>query len=88
MSILELLEKGGWIMIVLGILSIIAIYIFIERFIAIRAAEKNDPLFMDRIRDYIKSGEVKAAINFCRVTNTPGARIVERGISRINQPAP
>lgn len=63
MSILELLEKGGWIMIVLGILSIIAIYIFIERFIAIRAAEKNDPLFMDRIRDYIKSGEVKAAIN-------------------------
>ena len=88
MSILELLEKGGWIMIVLGILSIIAIYIFIERFIAIRAAEKNDPLFMDRIRDYIKSGEVKAAINFCRVTNTPGARIIERGISRMGQPAP
>ena len=88
MSILELLEKGGWIMIVLGILSIIAIYIFIERFIAIRAAEKNDPLFMDRIRDYIQSGEVKAAINFCRVTNTPGARIIERGISRMGQPAP
>ena len=88
MSILELLEKGGWIMVVLGILSIIAIYIFIERFIAIRAAEKNDPLFMDRIRDYIKSGEVKAAINFCRVTNTPGARIIERGISRMGQPAP
>ena len=75
MSILELLEKGGWIMIVLGILSIIAIYIFIERFIAIRAAEKNDPLFMDRIRDYIKSGEVKAAINFCRVTNKPAPEI-------------
>ena len=43
LSILELLEKGGWIMIVLGVLSLIAIYIFIERFIAIRSAEKNDP---------------------------------------------
>lgn len=75
-------------MIVLAILSIIAIYIFVERFIAIRAAEKDDPLFMDRIRDYLKGGDVKSAINFCRVTNTPGARIVERGISRINQPAP
>ena len=88
MTILELLEKGGWIMIVLGVLSLIAIYIFIERFIAIRSAAKNDPLLMDRIRDYLKSGEVKSAINFCRVTNTPGARIIERGISRIGQPAP
>ncbi|MBR2192406.1 MAG: MotA/TolQ/ExbB proton channel family protein [Bacteroidaceae bacterium] len=88
LSILELCKQGGWIMIVLAILSIIAIYIFVERFIAIRAAEKDDPLFMDRIRDYLKGGDVKSAINFCRVTNTPGARIVERGISRINQPAP
>lgn len=88
LSVLDLLEKGGWIMIVLGILSVIAIYIFVERFIAIRSAEKNDPLFMERIRDYIKSGEVKAAINFCRVTNTPGSRIIERGISRMGQPAP
>ena len=75
-------------MIVLAILSIIAIYIFVERFIAIRAAEKDDPLFMDRIRDYLKGGDVKSAINFCRVTNTPGARLIERGISRMNQAAP
>jgi biopolymer transport protein ExbB len=88
LSILELCKQGGWIMIVLAILSILAIYIFVERFIAIRAAEKDDPLFMDRIRDYLKGGDIKSAINFCRVTNTPGARIIERGISRINQPAP
>ena len=75
-------------MIVLGILSLVALYIFVERYLAIRAAEKNDPLFMERIRDYIKSGEIKAAINFCRVTNTPGSRIIERGISRMGQPAP
>ena len=88
LSILELCKQGGWIMIVLVILSIIAIYIFVERFIAIRAAEKDDPLFMDRIRDYLKGGDVKSAINFCRVTNTPGARLIERGISRMNQAAP
>ena len=88
LSLLELCKQGGWIMIVLAILSIIAIYIFVERFIAIRAAEKDDPLFMDRIRDYLKGGDVKSAINFCRVTNTPGARLIERGISRMNQAAP
>ena len=42
---------------------------------------------MDRIRDYIKSGDVKSAVNFCRVTNTASARIIERGISRIGKPA-
>ncbi len=88
LSILELCQQGGWIMIVLALLSVVAIYIFVERYIAIRSAEKDDPLFMDRIRDYIKNGDVKSAINFCRVTNTPGSRIIERGISRMNQPAP
>jgi len=88
LSILELAQQGGWIMIVLAVLSVVAIFIFVERYIAIRSAEKDDPMFMDRIRDYIKNGDVKSAINFCRATNTPGARIIERGISRMNQPAP
>ena len=88
LSILELMQQGGWIMLVLAALSIIAVYIFIERYIAICAAEKDDPLFMDRIRDYMKNGDVKSAVNFCRVTNTPGSRIIERGISRMNRPAP
>lgn len=87
LSILELASKGGWIMIVLAILSIIAVYIFVERFIAIRNAGKDDKLFMDRIRDYMKNGDVASAINFCRVTNTASARMIERGISRLGKPA-
>ena len=87
LSILELASKGGWIMIVLAVLSVIAVYIFVERFLAIRNAGKDDKLFMDRIRDYIKNGDVKSAVNFCRVTNTAAARIIERGISRIGKPA-
>lgn len=87
LSILELCAKGGWIMIVLALLSLVAVYIFVERFIAIRAAGKDDKLFMDRIRDYIKQGDVKSAVNFCRVTNTASARILERGITRMGKPA-
>lgn len=87
LSILELASKGGWIMIVLAVLSVVAVYIFVERYIAIRRAGKEDKLFMDRIRDYVKNGDVKSAINFCRVTNTAGARIIERGISRMGKPA-
>lgn len=87
LSILELASKGGWIMVVLAVLSVIAVYIFVERFLAIRNAGKDDKLFMNRIRDYIKSGDVKSAVNFCRVTNTAAARIIERGISRIGKPA-
>lgn len=87
LSILELAQQGGWVMIVLAILSLVAIYIFVERYIAIRSAEKHDPLFMDRIRDYIKNSDTQSAINFCRTTDTAGARIIERGISRMGQPA-
>ena len=87
LSILELASKGGWIMGVLALMSIVAVYIFVERFLAIRNAGKDDKLFMDRIRDYIKNNDVKSAINFCRVTNTAAARIIERGISRMGRPA-
>lgn len=87
LSILELASKGGWIMLVLAVLSLVAVYIFVERYIAIRRAGQDDRLFMDRIRDYIKNGDVKSAINFCRSTNTAAARIIERGISRMGKPA-
>jgi len=86
LSILELAEKGGWIMVVLAILSVIAIYIFAERFIVIHNAGKGDKLFMDRIRDYVKNNDVTSAINFCRNTNTAYARIIERGITRMGHP--
>lgn len=87
LSILELASKGGWIMIVLAVMSVIAVFIFVERFLAIRNAGHDDKLFMDRIRDYIKNNDISSAINFCRVTNTAAARIIERGISRMGKSA-
>ena len=86
LSIIKLLGQGGWIMIVLAIMSVIAVYIFVERFMTIKNAGKDDPLFMARIRDYIKNGDVSSAVNFCRITNTPAARMIERGISRMGRP--
>ena len=73
-------------MIVLALMSVIAIYVFFEREVAIRKASKEDPLFMERIRDYIKSGEVKSAINYCRLANTPSSRMIEKGITRMGRP--
>ena len=59
LSILDLAMKGGWIMVVLAVLSIIAVYIFIERFIVVKRATKIDKSFMERIREYMKEGKIE-----------------------------
>lgn len=86
MNLWDMACKGGWIMIVLAVMSVIAFYVFFERAFAIRKASKDDPLFMDRIRDYIKTSEIKSAINYCRMVNTPSARMIEKGITRMGRP--
>lgn len=87
MNLWDMAVKGGWIMIVLAFLSVISVYIFVERLMVIRKASKVDPVFMDRIRDYVKTDELKSAINYCRMTNTPAANMIEKGIERIDRPA-
>ena len=87
MNLWDMASKGGWIMIVLALLSVICVYIFVERLMAIRKASKVDPLFMDRVHDYVKTGELKSAVNYCRVTNTPVANMIEKGLERIERPA-
>ncbi len=85
-SYFELAVKGGWVMVPIAILSIIAIYIFIERFMAIRNAGKIDQNFMNRIKDYIHDGKVDSAMALCQSTNNPLARMMEKGVSRIGRP--
>ncbi|MDR3217545.1 MAG: MotA/TolQ/ExbB proton channel family protein [Dysgonamonadaceae bacterium] len=86
MNIWDLALKGGWIMIPIGILLFVAIAILIERVIVIRSAGKEDATFMNRIKDYIHDGKIDSAINLCRTTNTPNARMIEKGISRLGRP--
>lgn len=85
-NIIDLAFKGGWIMIVLLIMSLLAIYIFIQRLLVIRRAGKEDESFMNRIKDYIHDGKVDSALNLCRSTNTPSARMIEKGITRLGRP--
>jgi len=87
LSILELIIGGGWyIMVPLFILSIIAVYIFIERTLAIQKATKEDKDFMNRIKDYIHDGKIESALELCSKHETPIARMIEKGISRIGKP--
>lgn len=87
MNLWDMAVKGGWIMIVLALLSVLCVYIFVERLSVIRKAAKIDPVFMDRIRDYVKTDEMKSAINYCRVTNSPMSNMIEKGLERIDRPA-
>ena len=87
MNLWDMAVKGGWIMIILAILSVLCVYIFVERLMAIRKASKIDPVFMDRIHDYVKTDELKSAINYCRITNTPASNMIEKGLERLDRPA-
>ncbi|MBS6459347.1 MAG: MotA/TolQ/ExbB proton channel family protein [Alistipes sp.] len=86
MSLWELFNNGGWLMWVLLLLGGATIFIFVERFLAIRKASVMDMNFMNRIRDYISDGKIKSAVDLCRKTNTPIARMVEKGIERLGRP--
>ncbi len=61
-NVIDLAFKGGWIMVVLLLLSLMAIYIFIQRLMVIRRAGKEDESFMNRIKDYIHDGKVDSAL--------------------------
>lgn len=86
LSLLELIMKGGLIMIPIGLLSILTIYFFFERFMVISKASKMDRNFMNNIKDYIHNGNMDAAKALCRNTTAPAARMIEKGVSRIGKP--
>ena len=85
-SLIELLILGGWIMLPLVILLVVTIFVFFERWIAIRRASNIEGNFMNIIRDHIISGNVGAARSFAKNTNNPVARIIDKGIQRIGKP--
>ena len=88
MSFWDLFTSGGWLMWALLLLGGIAIFLFVERFVAIRKASKMNLNFMKRIRDKISEGNIPSALESCKRTNTPIARMVEKGIERIGRPMP
>lgn len=83
---IDLAIKGGWIMIPIIALSIIAVYIFFERYFAIKKASKFDSSLLEKVKVYITTGKIDAAIALCRSNSNPAARMMEKGISRIGRP--
>lgn len=90
LSIYKLIIDGGLggqiIISILFVLLAVSLYIYFERFFAIKAASKVDKNFMNQIKDYISNGKLDAASNLCSKTNSPTARLIEKGISRIGKP--
>ncbi len=85
-SLIDLALKGGIVIIPIVILFIAALYIFFERWFTIRKASKVDPNFMRNIRDYVTTGNIEAARMLCKNTDTPIARMIEKGVMRIGKP--
>jgi biopolymer transport protein ExbB len=86
LSLLEMVMKGGYIMIPLCILSILAIYFIVERWIVISKASRLDPNFMHNVKDAILSGNFESAKTLCKSNTSPVARMIEKGVVRIGQP--
>lgn len=85
-SMWSLLEKGGLIMYPLYLLLAAAIFVFVERLIAIRKASRIDENFMRIIRDNIVTGNISAARSLTKNTNNPVARMIDKGVQRIGKP--
>ena len=85
-SLFHLLMEGGALMIPLLLCSVLMVYIFVERWLAIRKASAFNNLFMDRIREQVEAGNIAGAKETCRKADTPLSHIIEKGVSRIGKP--
>lgn len=90
LSVLQLACKGGWVMLVLAILLALAIYISVERYLTLRKAVNNetDKNFMTNIRQYIHQGDIESARSLAKATQSPIARMIDKGLSRLGRPLP
>ena len=86
----DMAVNGGWIMLVLVLLLVLAVYVFIERYLTLNGAlkGKDDSEFMERIRQYVHEGNIDAARNLAKETATPLGRMISKGFSRLGRPLP
>jgi len=85
-SLLDILVLGGWVMIPLVLLSVLTIYLLIERLITIRQASSNPEVITERVREYVRNGNVQSAIQYCDDKDVPITRILKKGLERLGRP--
>ncbi|MGI4805761.1 MAG: MotA/TolQ/ExbB proton channel family protein [Janthinobacterium lividum] len=82
----DLLIKGGWVMVPIGILAILGLVIFFERYFTIRKASANEANLLSQVKSNVTSGKLDSAIAVCRNSNSPLGRMLQKGLSRIGRP--
>lgn len=85
-NFLDMLVLGGWIMAIIGILSILTIYLFVERLVTLRKAKTDREGVMNRIRDYVQAGDIHGARAFCDSKDKPITRLLLHGLERLGRP--
>jgi len=85
-SFLDILVLGGWVMIPLVFLSVLTIYLLVERLITIRQAASDPEAITDRVREFVRNGNVEAAIQYCKEKDVPITRILKQGLERLGRP--
>ncbi|MBQ2511219.1 MAG: MotA/TolQ/ExbB proton channel family protein [Bacteroidales bacterium] len=90
LSLWQMAVSGGWIMIVLALLLVLAVYIFIERYLTLSRALKGqeDNVFMENIRQYVHEGDLERARDLSKENDTPLGRMINKGFSRLGRPLP
>ncbi|MDQ7041390.1 MAG: MotA/TolQ/ExbB proton channel family protein [Rhodothermus sp.] len=86
MSLLDILVQGGWIMIPIGLLSLLTIYLIVERLITVQRAKIDPRQIMERVRDYVEAGDIRGALAYCEAQDKPITRILRRGLERLGRP--
>ncbi len=86
MSILDMLLKGGWVMAPIALLSVLALYIFVERWLTLRKASSDPAALIDRVRSYILNEDIRSALLYLDTENTPISRILKKGLERLGRP--
>ncbi|MFV1981195.1 MAG: MotA/TolQ/ExbB proton channel family protein, partial [Rhodothermia bacterium] len=84
MSMIEILWKGGWVMVPIVLLSILTVYLFIERVLTLRKAQQGTR--WDRVRSYVEAGDVSGAVAYCDSQDTPLGRTLIKGLERLGRP--
>ncbi len=85
-SLLDTIMLGGWVMIPILLLSLISIYIFVERWLTLRKASLDPSAILDRIRSYVHSGDIRGAIAYCEAQDKPITHILKTGLERLGRP--
>jgi len=83
---MDLILKGGIMMIPLFLLSVVAVFIFFDRYFYIRGQKRLEPVFFDKLNELIRSGKVDAAVSLCESTNSSESRILMKGLQNLGRP--